>query len=176
MFRPSPDHSWKSASILLTPSFYFYRNRNRGAIHRSTFRETGEMARRPTGQPTESELELLRILWDRGPTTLGPLHAAVQRERPVAMTTVATTLKTMQAKGLVARDDSAPGSGIVWSAAVSRDSTARGLVGRLLDRLFDGSARRLVAHLIESGHLSDADRADLRRLLDDADDSGSRRP
>jgi predicted transcriptional regulator len=92
------------------------------------------------------------------------------------MTTVATTLKTMQAKGLVTRDDSA-GTGIIWSAGVSRDSAARGLVGRLLDRLFEGSARRLVAHLIESGHLSATDRAELRQLLDDDPaKGGSHRP
>jgi predicted transcriptional regulator len=122
------------------------------------------MARPRNTQPTDAELEILRVLWDQGPTGLGPIHAVIQGHRPVALTTIATTLKTMLAKGFVARQDGP--RGYVWSAVTSRRSTATGLLGKLVQHVFDGSARRLVAHLIQEGALDDRDRAEIRTLLE----------
>ncbi len=122
------------------------------------------MARPPSNQPTDAELEILKILWNRGPAGLGPIHSAIQERRQVALTTIATTLKTMLAKGLVARQDGP--RGYLWSAAASRKSTTSGLLGKLVQHLFDGSAGRLVAHLIQEGALDNRDRAEIRALLD----------
>jgi BlaI family transcriptional regulator, penicillinase repressor len=123
------------------------------------------MARPPSSQPTDAELEVLKVLWDRGSSGLGPIHAAIQDRRPVALTTIATTLKTMLAKGLVLRVDGP--RGYVWSAAASRGSTASGLLGKVVQHVFDGSARRLVAHLIEEGKLDDRERDEIRALLEE---------
>lgn len=122
------------------------------------------MARPPSSQPTDAELEILKVLWEQGPAGLGLIHAAIQDRRPVALTTIATTLKTMLSKGLVAREDGP--RGYLWSAAASRGSTATGLLGKLVQHVFDGSARRLVAHLIEEGGLNDRDRDEIRALLE----------
>ena len=122
------------------------------------------MARPASTQPTDAELEILRVLWDRGPAGLGPIHLSIQERRPVALTTIATTLKTMLAKGLVARDDGP--RGYVWSAVASRKSTATGLLGKLVQHVFDGSTRRLIAHLIDEGALDDRDRDEIRALLE----------
>lgn len=122
------------------------------------------MARPPSNQPTDAELEILRVLWERGPCGLGPVHGAIQEGRPVALTTIATTLKTMLTKGLVERQESP--RGYVWSPLVSQRSAASGLLGKLLTHVFDGSARRLVAHLIEEGALDEGDRAEIRALLE----------
>jgi BlaI family transcriptional regulator, penicillinase repressor len=122
------------------------------------------MARPPSAQPTDAELEILKVLWEYGPAGLGPVHAAIQENRPVALTTIATTLKTMLTKGLVARQDGP--RGYVWSAATSRGSTATGLLGKLVQHVFDGSARRLIAHLIQEGALDDRDRDEIRVLLE----------
>lgn len=121
------------------------------------------MARPPSMQPTDGELEILNVLWDLGPVGLGKVHEAVNEKRPVAMTTVATMLKTMLAKGLVRRDDGV--RGYAWSAEVSREAAATGLVGKLLGHVFDGSARRLVAHLIQDGRLDDRERKEILDLL-----------
>lgn len=121
------------------------------------------MARPPSKQPTDGELELLKILWTIGPAGLGEIHAALGESRPVALTTVASMLKTMLAKGLVAREDGP--KGYAWSAAATRQTTASGLVGKLLGHVFDGSARRLVAHLIEDGSLDHRERAEILELL-----------
>jgi BlaI family penicillinase repressor len=72
-------------------------------------------------------------------------------------------LKMMLAKGLVRRQD-AP-RGYLWSAGVTREAAVSGLLGRLLRHVFDGSARRLVAHLIEDGSLGDRERAEILELL-----------
>jgi predicted transcriptional regulator len=122
------------------------------------------MARQPSTQPTDAELEILKILWERGPCGLGQVHAVIENRRKVALTTIATTLKTMLDKGSVGREDGP--RGYVWSAAASRGSTTTSLVGKLVQHVFDGSARRLVAHLIQAGELDDFDRAEIRALLE----------
>jgi BlaI family penicillinase repressor len=134
------------------------------------------MARPPSTQPTECELEILKVLWERGPSGLGAVCAALREGRPVATTTVATMLKLMQEKGLVGRGEAPRGS--VYSARVSREAASTGLVRRLLDLVFDGSARGLVAHMLETEKLSEGDRDEIRRLLDedDARKAGMPRP
>ncbi|QEH39251.1 Penicillinase repressor (plasmid) [Aquisphaera giovannonii] len=122
------------------------------------------MARTPSTQPTDAELEVLRVLWGSGPAGLGQVHASIQQTRPVALTTIATTLKTMLEKGLVGREDGP--KGYLWKAVATRESTATGLVGKIVQHVFDGSARRLVAHLIEEGALDDRDRDEIRALLE----------
>ncbi len=81
----------------------------------------------------------------------------------MATTTVATMLKMMLAKGLVRREDGP--RGYLWSAKVSRKAAVSGLLGKLVQHVFDGSARRLVAHLIQEGDLDARERAEIFELL-----------
>ncbi len=76
----------------------------------------------------------------------------------------------MKEKGLVERGEAEAARGSVYSARVSREAASAGLVRRLVDMVFDGSARRLVAHMLENERLSGRDRAEIRRMLD-ADDA-----
>jgi len=122
------------------------------------------MARRASKQPTDGELEILHVLWDGGPSSLGEICEALRQKRQVATTTVATVLNVMLDKKLVKRSSSQ--RGYRWSAKVSRQRAAEGLVGNLLDRVFDGSAHRLVTHLLEAGQLTKKEQAELKRLLD----------
>ena len=121
------------------------------------------MARPPSTQPTDGELEILNVLWELGPAGLGRVHEALCARRVVAMTTVATMLKTMIAKGLVRRDDGA--KGFAYAAEVSREAAATGLLGRLLNGVFEGSAKRLVAHLLREGTLGERERQDVLDLI-----------
>jgi predicted transcriptional regulator len=132
-------------------------------------REESAMARPASTQPTEGELEILKVLWEQGPSALKQVCEGLRRTRSVATTTVATMLKLMQEKGLVERGEGEAGRGSVYSARVSREAASAGLVRRLVDLVFDGSARRLVAHMLESERLSDRDRVEIRRLLDEDD-------
>ena len=121
------------------------------------------MARPPSKQPTDGELEILKILWETGPAGLGQIHAVLLECRGVAITTVATMLKMMLAKELVQREDGP--RGYLWSAGVSRKAAVSGLLGKLLQHVFDGSARRLVAHLIEEGELGQNERDEILAIL-----------
>jgi predicted transcriptional regulator len=128
------------------------------------------MARPPSAHPTDAELEILKVLWDAGPSELGAIVSALNRGRAVATTTVATTLKVMVQKGWVDRAEGP--RGYRWSARVSREQTTSGLLRRLVDRAFDGSAGRLVARLIEDRSLSARDREEIRRLLEVGEGEG----
>jgi len=122
------------------------------------------MARPASVHPTDGELELLRILWNNGPSALSAVCEQLRQERDVATTTVATMLRVMHDKGLVKRLGA--GRGARWAAAISHKSAARGMVRKLVEGVFDGSADRLVTHLVEGGQLTQGQLAELRKLID----------
>jgi BlaI family penicillinase repressor len=125
------------------------------------------MPRPKSQQPTDGELEILRILWEIGPAELGQVRSILlaQRDRDIALTTVATMLKVMLDKGLVSR---AKGErSWLWSAKLSRRSTTRGLIGKILSNVFEGSASKLVMHLIEDGKLTAGEQAEIRAMLEE---------
>lgn len=130
------------------------------------------MARSASSHPTDGELEILRVLWDRGPASLGEICDALREHRDVATTTVATMLRIMLDKGLVRRKRA--GRGHKWSAGVTHAAAARSMVGKLVDGVFDGSASRLVSHLVERGELSNTELAELRALIDTSAKKSSR--
>ena len=121
------------------------------------------MARRASEQPTDGELEILKVLWDLGPAGLGQIHEVLFARRGVAITTVATMLKMMLAKDLVERANGP--RGYLWHARVSRKAAISGLIGKLVQHVFDGSAHRLVAHLVEEGELDEGEREEIAELL-----------
>lgn len=121
------------------------------------------MARSPSTHPTDGELELLQILWQAGPCSLGQLCSALRHRRPIATTTVATNLKVMLEKKLVHRKQTP--QGYLWTAKTTQKNAATSMVRKLVDLVFDGSAQRFVAHLLESDQISDRERQELRRLI-----------
>jgi predicted transcriptional regulator len=122
------------------------------------------MPRPASVHPTDGELEILHVLWAAGPSALSAVCDELRRQREVAATTVATMLRVMAGKGLVKRTGS--GRGALWAAAVSQQTTERGMVRKLVDRVFDGAADRLAAHLVEEGQLNDQQLKQLRTLID----------
>lgn len=122
------------------------------------------MPRPASEHPTDGELEILRVLWENGASSLGTVCEALRRQRDVATTTVATMLRVMLDKGLVRRKQAA--RGLQWSAAVTQSAAAKSMVGKLVDGVFDGSASRLAAHLVEAGQLSPNELAELKKLID----------
>ena len=121
------------------------------------------MARRRSDQPTDGELEILRFLWSSGPAGLNAIWTGLRQHRPVANTTVATMLGVMLDKGLVTRRKGP--RGYLWATRRSREETTRGLVGKLIDRAFDGSASNLVAHLLHGDQLSRQELDEIRQLI-----------
>lgn len=129
----------------------------------------GHMARHASKHPTDTELEILQVLWEHGPSSLGAICDAMRSKREVATTTVSTMLKVMAEKGLVRRREVQGKRGAQWTTAVTRKKAARGMVGKLIDRVFEGSTQQLVAHIISERKLSDEDRRLLRELLQEED-------
>lgn len=115
-------------------------------------------------RPTDAELAILRILWDRGPCTVRQVHEVLARERPTAYTTALKLLQIMTDKGLVVRDESDRTH--VYQARASEDQTQRQLVRDLVDRAFGGSATKLVMQALASRRASQEELDEIRRLLE----------
>ena len=113
-------------------------------------------------KPTDAELAILRVLWTRGPSTVREVAGAMGREG--AYTTVLKLLQIMTDKGLVRRDESARTH--VYEATASADQTQQQLVTDLVNKVFEGSAAKLVMHALATGKASAAELAEIRKLLD----------
>ena len=121
------------------------------------------MARPGTLKPTEAELEILKVLWRRGPSTVREVHEALDG-RDVGYTTVLKFLQIMTAKGLVLRDDSLRSH--IYRPRHSEERTQRAIAGDILKRVFDGSAEKLILRALSAKRASPEDLAEIRRLLD----------
>jgi predicted transcriptional regulator len=118
-------------------------------------------------------LEILQVLWDDGPSTVRHVQEVLCRRREVGYTTALKLMQIMTEKGLVLRDESQRSH--VYRPRFSRDSTEQQLVGELMSKAFHGSAERLVMQALSSKKVSQEELAEIRKLLDELDDSGSRR-
>jgi predicted transcriptional regulator len=123
------------------------------------------MAKKRLPKPTEAELAILRVLWDRGPSTVREVQKALEDERGTGYTTALKLLQIMTDKGLVRRDDRQRTH--VYEAVLPAEATQRQLVRDLLDRAFGGSARQLVMQALSAERASKADLAEIRKLLDE---------
>jgi BlaI family transcriptional regulator, penicillinase repressor len=120
------------------------------------------MVTRPNKKPTDAELAILRVLWARGPSTVREVAREMGREG--AYTTILKLLQIMTEKRLVCRDESPRTH--VYEAAWTEGETQQQLVTDLLDRVFDGSASRLVMQALSSKKTSRKELAEIRKLLD----------
>ena len=105
------------------------------------------MSRPKEEQPTAGELEVLKVLWDHGPSTVRKVMDVLNAERPRAYTSVMSLLNVMTDKGLVMRQPQ--GRAFVYRPKSDRERTLRRMVGDLLGRAFEGSTSQLVAHLLD---------------------------
>lgn len=126
------------------------------------------MTRTPQ-RPTEAELEILRVLWERGPSTVRQVHELLAAARETGYTTTLKLMQIMTDKGLVTRDESARTH--VYVARVSQETTQRQLVNDLVQRAFGGSAAELVLRALSSHETSDEELLEIRKLIDEARDA-----
>ena len=116
-------------------------------------------------RPTEAELDILRVLWDHGPSTVRQVHDVLSGERDVGYTTVLKLMQIMFDKGIVARDDSAKSH--VYRAKQRAQTTQRQLLGDLLSRAFGGSTEKLVLQALSTRKATKEELAEIRRMLDE---------
>jgi predicted transcriptional regulator len=118
-----------------------------------------------TPRPTDAELEILTVLWSRGPSTVRDVHETIQKRRAAQYTTVLKLMQIMAEKGLVTRDEAQRAH--VYEAANPREWTQRQLAGDLLQRAFNGSARSLMLGALSARKVTKQELAELRKLLDE---------
>jgi BlaI family penicillinase repressor len=119
---------------------------------------------KPLPRPTDAELAILRVLWQRGPSTVRQVHDSLVRERPTAYTTALKMLQIMSEKGLVSRDDSERTH--VYQARLTEEQTQRQLVGDLLTRAFGGSASKRVMQALASTPATADELTEIRKMID----------
>jgi predicted transcriptional regulator len=116
-------------------------------------------------KPTDAELEILTVLWSRGPATVRDVHNVIAARKPTQYTTVLKMLQIMADKGLVVRNEKQRAH--VYEPAKPREWTQRQLAGDLLQRGFEGSARTLMMGALAAQKASKKDLAEMRKLLDE---------
>jgi predicted transcriptional regulator len=116
-------------------------------------------------RPTASELEILQVLWTHGPSTVRDVHERLNAEKPTGYTTVLKLMQIMSEKELVRRDEKQRAH--IYHAAVRKEQTQTDMVRDLVDKVFGGSATRLVMHALSSRKSSAAELAEIRKTLDE---------
>lgn len=116
--------------------------------------------------PTPAELEIIQVLWRRGPSTVREVHEALKAQHPVGYTTMLKLLQIMVEKGIAERDESARTH--VYRAAISEERTKRRLVAELVDRAFDGSAASLIMQALSAKRVRPEELQQIRALIDAA--------
>src|ERR1700756_1902991 len=116
-------------------------------------------------KPTASELEILRVLWARGPSTVREVHEELSEKKSLGYTTVLKLMQIMTAKGTVRRNETQRAH--VYEACLPADQTKRQLAGDMLQRVFEGSASQLMMHALAGSKTSREEIEELRRLLDE---------
>ena len=121
------------------------------------------MARRTSEHPTEAELEILNVLWRKGPSTVRQVHEILQGQRQTTMTTTLKLLQMMTEKGITTRNDTRPH---LYAAAVREEKTQAGLMFHLVRKAFSGSVGQLVMRAVEEGNLSAEAVHQIRKLME----------
>ncbi|HEX4792477.1 MAG TPA: BlaI/MecI/CopY family transcriptional regulator [Humisphaera sp.] len=121
------------------------------------------MPRKPSAQPNDVELEILRVLWDRGPCTIRDVHLALSDARDAGYSSTAKMVAVMCDKGLLKR--SASQRPQMYEPAVPEEQTQKQIIGHLIHKVFGGSARKLVLRAVQSQAIPSDEAAEIRKLL-----------
>lgn len=116
-------------------------------------------------RPTDGELAILRVLWERGPSTVREVMEELNRAEATGYTTVLKLLQIMTEKGLVQREEA--GRQHVYEPTLSEDQTQRQIVEHVVDRAFGGAAHKLVLQALSARKAAPAELAEIRRLLNE---------
>jgi len=122
------------------------------------------MVDRQPPRPTDAELAILRVLWDRGPSTVRDVHEELNRDGATGYTTILKLLQIMTEKGLVVRDETQRAH--IYEPRYSEQKTQRQLLGDLADRAFGGSAAKLVMQALSGRKATSEELGAIRELLE----------
>jgi BlaI family transcriptional regulator, penicillinase repressor len=117
-----------------------------------------------TRDPSKLEMQVLAVLWDRGPSTVREVLEALQDDKSRAYTTILSVMQVMEKKGLVSHESD--GNTHIYKAAISRQKVAGPLLRTLVKTLFGGSPVSAVQHLVNEKGVSSQDLAEIKRLIE----------
>ncbi|MCG8653893.1 MAG: BlaI/MecI/CopY family transcriptional regulator [Pirellulales bacterium] len=121
------------------------------------------MPRPPSNAPTEVELQILRVLWQNGPSTVRQVHNALKDQRETGYSTTLKMMQVMNEKGLLTKNEKHRPQ--TYRPTVSETQTQTRLVDDLIQRAFQGAIDQLVLRAVSSKHLSEQERAQVKELL-----------
>jgi predicted transcriptional regulator len=122
------------------------------------------MSSNKTIKPTESELEILQVLWEKKEATVREVHDEISKTKDIGYTTALKLLQIMFEKGLVSRNDSSKTH--IYMPAVSREKTQNHLLGKMIDNVFSGSPSQLVMQALGNHKTSREELDEIQKLLD----------
>ncbi len=122
------------------------------------------MARPSSTIPTEVEFQILRILWELGPSPVREIHARMKAEKGTNYSTTVKMLGIMLQKGLIRRDEDAQPH--IYFPALTRHKAGKRMLNDLVEKVYEGSSLSLVLHALSSTKATKAELAEVRRLLD----------
>lgn len=123
------------------------------------------MARKKSPGPTDRELAILGVLWERGPSTVREVHETLDENGQTGYTTTLKLMQIMVEKDLLVREDD--GRRHIYRPALSEERTQKELVQNLLDRVFAGSASKLVMRALSARKVSPKELKQIREMLDE---------
>jgi BlaI family transcriptional regulator, penicillinase repressor len=124
-----------------------------------------DMARPAAEQPTELELQILKILWRKSPQLVRDIRDELAKlGRDIAHTSVITTLNTMVKKRIVIRKKE--GNAFLFSPRITREQVSRSVLGDIVNRVFDGSAKAVLLGVFEQNDIDRGELKELRKLID----------
>ncbi len=123
------------------------------------------MARKKATGPTDRELAILAVLWDKGPSTVRQVNDQMNKRQKTGYTTTLKLMQIMTEKGLLIRDDSAFQH--IYKPAATEEKTQKQVVKDLLDKVFKGSAEKLVMRALSSKNVSAKELAKIRKIIDE---------
>jgi BlaI family transcriptional regulator, penicillinase repressor len=115
-------------------------------------------------KPTESELEILQVIWERGSASVRDVHEELAKVKDVGYTTTLKLMQIMHEKGLVKRDDTFKTH--IYQSATSKEKTQKHLLGKMIDNLFGGSPTDLVIQALGTHKASPEELEEIQQLLD----------
>lgn len=122
------------------------------------------MKNTPTFKPTEKELEILQVIWEKGPVSVREIHDALGGEEQNGYTTILKLLQIMHEKGMVARQKS--GKLHLYSAVASQENVQNQMLNKIIDGVFQGSAAQLVLRALGNTKTSQEELDEIRKYLD----------
>jgi predicted transcriptional regulator len=124
-----------------------------------------------SNKPTESEMEILQVLWEQGPSTVREVHEILSRTKDSGYTTTLKLMQIMNEKGLLNRNDDAKSH--IYTAAVKKESIQKQVVSKMINGLFKGSSANLVMHALGNHRASKEEILEIKKYLDEIENKGN---